>query len=242
MKGLKTIIITLLALVAAIMPMRVDARRLNDVVLNRPYTDMRRWHLGFSVGIHLQDITFVHNGYVTEDGQTWFMDQPSYSPGFCVNGLLDFRLSNYFNLRFSPGMYFGDRNIKMLDTTNGIEASQHLKSTYVVLPIDIKYSAMRYRNSRPYLTAGVMPAFDVSKKNSDYLKLKPLDVYLTFGLGCDFYLPYFKFIPEIKFCIGLTDIIDQNRPDLVDDPTKIHITRSLSKATSKMFVLTFYFE
>ena len=64
-----------------------DAARLNDKVLNRPYADMRKWHLGFSVGTHTQDLSFSHNGFVTENGETWFMEQPAFSPGFNVTGL-----------------------------------------------------------------------------------------------------------------------------------------------------------
>ena len=220
----------------------ISAQPRNDVMMNRPYSDMRLWHMGFSVGTHMQDISFVHNGLLTDDGETWFMEQPSYSPGFCVNGLINFRLSNYFSLRITPGMYFGNKEIKMIDVKNGGERSQNNKSTYVVLPVDIKYSAMRYHNVRPYLTAGIMPAFDVSKKRSEYLELKNFDSYVSVGLGCDFYLPFFKLSPELKFCFGLSDIIEHKRPDLVDDPDKMKITRSLKKATSKMIVLTFYFE
>ena len=242
MTRLAHILFVTIALIAFALPQQAGARRLNDKLLNRPYSDMRRWHLGFSVGVHAQDLSFTHNGYVTSDGRTWFMEQPSFSPGFCVNGLVNFRLNDYFSLRFTPGMYFGNRNITMLDTTLGEEASQNIKSAYVVLPVDVKYAAMRYRNVRPYLVGGVMPAFDVGKKTSDYLKLKPVDMYLTVGFGCDFYLPYFKFIPEVKFCIGLGDVIEHDRPDLSEEPQKLDITRSITKATSKMIVLTFYFE
>ena len=87
-----------------------------------------------------------------------------------------------------------------------------------------------------------MPAFDVNKKGSDFLQLNTFDCYLSIALGCDFYLPYFKLIPELKFCFGLTDVLNHDRPDLVDDPMKLKFTQSLKKATSKMIVLTFYFE
>ncbi len=238
MKCLRYILLSLMAVAAV----AAAGQNLNDKLMNRPYADLRKWHLGFSVGIHTQDISFTHNGFVSENGNEWRMDQPSFSPGFCVNGLIDYRLSTYFSLRFTPGMYFGNRDIKMLDTATGETASQNIKSAYVVLPVDLKCAGMRYRNSRPFLTAGVMPAFDVAKKTSDYLKLKSGDIYLTVGLGCDFYLPYFKFNPEIKFCFGLTDLLVHDRPDLVDEPAKFNITRSLSKAVSRMVVLTFYFE
>ncbi len=242
MKHVAASIILLLSVVGLSVPQHAEAQRFNDKLQNRPYADLRRWHLGFSVGLHVQDVSFSHNGFVTEGGETWFMEQPSFSPGFCVNGLVDLRLNRYFNLRFTPGMYFGNRDIKMVDTTNGGTASQNIKSAYVVMPLDLKFSAERFRNCRPYVTGGVMPAFDVSKKRSDYLKFNSTDCYLTVGFGCDFYLPYFKFIPEVKFCFGLSDIIKHDRPDLADEPDVLKITQSLKKATSQMVVFTFYFE
>ncbi len=221
----------------------MSAKSFNDKVLNRPYADLRRWHLGFSVGLHTQDLKFTHNGIATEDGQTWYMEEPSFSPGFCVNGLFDLRLNEWFSLRLSPGMYFGNRDIRMIDDTGeGGEERLNLKSAYVVAPIDLKFASKRYRNARPYGVVGVMPAFDVSKKRNEALKLKSTDCYLSIGFGCDFYLPYFKLNPEIKFCIGLTDVLQHDRPDLADDPQKLKFTNALKKATSKMIVLTFYFE
>ncbi len=230
------------ALVLSAIANDADAQPRTDVWLNRPYSDMRPWHMGFSVGTHVQDLTFTNNGAITVNGETWFVEQPSFSPGFCINGLFNLRLSNFFSLRLTPGMYFGNKVVKMLDTTHGASLSQDIKSTYVVVPLDIKYSALRYHNLRPYLTAGVMPAFDVSKKRSEYLKLKTSDFYISVGVGCDFYLPFFKLSPELKFCFGLSDVIEHNRPDLIDDPERMKITTSLKKATSQMVVLTFYFE
>lgn len=236
----KIFAIALVAVAVAAVPVR--ARDFNDKLMNRPYADLKRWHLGFSVGMHTQDIKFVHNGFVTDNGETWFMEQPSFQPGFCVNGLFDLRLNSYFNVRITPGMYFGNRDIRFIDTTTGATERQNLKSAYVVMPVDLKYSSVRLRNIRPYMTTGIMPAFDVSKKSSDFLRLKSTDMYWTVGFGCDIYLPYFKLIPELKFCLGLTDVIQHDRPDLADDPGKLKFTQSLKKATSKMIVLTFYFE
>ena len=82
MKRVKFILLTLLSLSALV----ARADRLNDKIQNRPYADLRPWHLGFSVGLHTQDLTFAHNGFVTEAGETGFMEQPSVSPGCCVTG------------------------------------------------------------------------------------------------------------------------------------------------------------
>lgn len=218
------------------------ADRLNDKLMNRPYSDNRRWHLGFSVGLNTMDYSFHHNGFVTEQGQTWFMEQPDFSPGFCVNGLFSLRLNTYFSLRVTPGMYFGNRVVKFLDTTSGQQEKQDLKSAYIVLPVDLKFASQRMRNIRPYMVAGVMPTFDVMKKKTDFLRTKSTDFMISVGFGCDLYLPYFKLIPELKFCFGLSDVIDHNRTDLVDDPLRTGVSNSVKRATSKMVVLSFYFE
>ena len=218
------------------------ARTFNDKVLNRPYADMRRWHLGFSVGAYVGDLALTHNGFVTESGEQWRIEQPGYQPGFCVNGLFDLRLNNYFSVRTSPGMYFGSFDIHMRELGTGATERQNIKSVYVVLPIEVKYAAMRWRNARPYLTGGFMPAFDVGKKRSDFLQLKSTNIFLTCGFGFDFYLPYFKLIAEAKFAFGLSDILQHDRPDLADNPDKFKFTQSISRASTKMVILTFYFE
>lgn len=215
---------------------------LNDKLMNRPYADMRRWHLGFSVGLHTQSLAFTHNGFTTPAGENWYVEQPAFQPGFNVSGLFDLRLNDWFNVRFSPGLAFGNREFRMREEHSADELKQNLKSAYLLFPFDLKYSALRYRNARPYLTAGFMPAVNLTRKNGEYLQLKPTDFMLTVGFGCDFYLPYFKFIPEVKFCFGLTDALNHDRPDLTDDPDRLKITQSLKKATSSMVIFTFYFE
>ncbi len=227
--------------VCILSPVTAQAK-FNDKVLNRPYADFKRWHLGFSIGMSLQDLKFTHNGYVTPEGQQWFVETPSFSPGINVQVLADLRLHQYFNLRFSPGMSFNFSNVEMREYNSGVTHRQSMKNVYILLPLDLKISGDRLHNSRPYVTTGIMGAFDVSKKSSDYLQFTSTDVYLTVGLGCDFYLPFFKFNPEIKFCFGLSDILKHDRPDLDDDPEMFKITQSLKKVRSNMFMITFYFE
>lgn len=232
----------LLVLVIAVAATVTASAKPGDKLDNRPYADLKRWHLGFSVGAHVQDLSFTHNGFVTPEGERWVAEVPGFSPGFCVNVLADLRLHKYLNLRFSPGMYFGSKNVTMIDYNNDTHATQDVKSAYVVTPLDLKISGDRMRNARPYVTLGAMATFDVSKKRSEALMFNTADTYLCVGLGVDFYLPFFKLNPEIKFCFGLTDILKHDRPDLVDDPQTFKMTQSLSKVKSNMVVLSFYFE
>ena len=62
------------------------------------------------------------------------------------------------------------------------------------------------------------------------------------GLGCDFYLPFFKLIPELKFSFGLGNLLNKKRTDLADDNTDIIYTRSVNRITPNMVSLVLYFE
>ena len=222
----------------------------NDMILNRPYADTKLIHLGFSVGMNFQNLAITNNGFVTDGGEEWYADIPSHSPGFSVNVLADYRIAEHFNLRVSPGLYFGNKVVRYLNHRGNPEwaeqslykQSQNIKSTYIVVPIDLKMSAKRYHNMRPYFTGGIMYAHDLSKDRSEQLKLKDADVMLTVGMGCDFYMPFFKLCPEVKFCFGLNNLIDKKRPDLEDSPGEMRFTQSVSKIKSNMVVVTFFFE
>ena len=239
---LRTLFAAIIAVAALIVCAPPAYSKPGDKVLNRPYADLKRWHLGFSVGAHVQDLSFTHNGYVTPEGERWVAEVPDFSPGFCVNVLADLRLHRYFNLRFSPGMYFGSKAVEMIDYNSDQRNRQDVKSAYVTIPLDLKISGDRMRNVRPYVTTGVMGTFDVSKKRSEALMFSSTDFYLCVGMGVDLYLPFFKLNPEIKFCFGLTDILKHDRPDLTDDPATFKMTQSLEKVKSNMVVISFYFE
>ena len=223
----------------------------NDMILNRPYADTKRIHLGFSVGMNFQNLAITNNGHVTDDDEEWYADVPAHSPGFSVNVLADYRIAEHFNLRVSPGLYFGNKVVRFLNHRGNPESldqthykqSQNVKSTYIVVPLDLKMSAKRYHNMRPYFTTGVMYAGDLAKDRSEQYKLKNSDVMFTMGMGCDFYMPFFKLCPEVKFCFGLKNLLERNRPDLAEDDADVYrFTESVNKITSNMVVVTFFFE
>ena len=214
-------------------------------VQNRPYIDMRRWHYGFLFGLHMQDLEFINNGYVhtLEDGteEAWFTDVATYNPGFSVGVLGEWYLTQHLALRVIPTMHFGDKMVRFREQKSGKEEKQNIKSTYLSVPINVKYAAQRFNNYRPYVVAGLSPMIDLTVKKQKALLTKRFDLALELGMGCDFYLPFFKFIPEIKFCFGLTDLLVKDRSDLIDK-NLLKYTESLEGASSRMVVLTFYFE
>ena len=69
-----------------------------------------------------------------------------------------------------------------------------------------------------------------------------MDTFVEIGMGCDFYLPFFKLIPELKFCYSLRDALDHGHADELMDVNKRLYTNAVTSGHSKMIVLTFYFE
>ena len=153
----------------------------------------------------------------------------------------EWRLNKHFSLRVSPTLHFGQKHITFHEQLSGRDSTQNIKSTYVSVPVDVKFSAPRWNNFRPYLIAGASPTVDLTTRKHAALMMKPFDCYLELGMGCDIYLPFFKLIPELKFCIGLADILKKNRSDLIDN-TLEKFTHSLDGAQSKLIVFTLYFE
>ncbi|MDH6305603.1 hypothetical protein M2459_002070 [Parabacteroides sp. PF5-5] len=212
-----------------------------EKVKNQPYADLKLFHLGFHVGMHTQDLILSNTGVTSAAGGTWFAEIPNYSPGFSVGIIGDMFLSPYFNLRFIPSLNFGDKKFIFREHETGEEYTTTVRSNYLTFPVELKYSSFRLNNYRPYLTGGVYGAIDLGRKKGEAILLKGMDYGLSFGIGCDIYLPYFKLCPELKFCFGLKNLLETDRPDLTQ-PELIMYTDALSKATSRMIVLTFNFE
>jgi hypothetical protein len=111
----------------------------------------------------------------------------------------------------------------------------------VDFPVYLKYRAKRINNYRPYVLLGGGLQYQVGRQKGEALLLKPVDVSIEFGVGCDFYLPYFKFAPELKFCLGMFDVLEKDRHDLLIESDRKY-TDALLRLTSRVLVLTFNFE
>ncbi len=210
-------------------------------VQNKPYIDFRRLHYGFFIGVHAQDMEFANNGFVTENGETWYADIANYNPGFSVGVLADLRLNTYMSLRAIPTMHFGQNTVRFREQNSGETSKQSLKTTYIAVPVHVKFAAERFNNYRPYVTAGVSPMWNLTVKKQQQLLLKKFDFMIEVGFGCDFYLPFFKLIPELKFSFSPLDVLKKERNDLLD-ANYLKFTQSVDGVTSKMITLSLYFE
>jgi hypothetical protein len=89
---------------------------------------------------------------------------------------------------------------------------------------------------------GLNPMLNLNSKSNDYLRLKKYDTFMEIGAGCDFYLPFFKLRPELKFLFSLMNTLDDKHANHLENKSMLPYTNSVKEARSKMIVLTFYFE
>ncbi|MBQ7162422.1 MAG: PorT family protein [Bacteroidales bacterium] len=206
------------------------------------YEDMRPYHFGFFVGLHTQDFQIEHTGAVDENGATWYGSVPSYSPGFSVGVLGDYRLRDNLSLRLSPTIHFGSKTMALVSDQPDCEiVTANIRSNYIMLPLNLRYRGARTDNYRPYLLTGVSLGIDAGRRKKKEIQLKELNTYWEIGVGCDFYTPYFRFVPELKLCLGLSDIFEHNRNE-ESDAAFVHYTNAFEKISSRLIVLSFQFE
>lgn len=218
-------------------------------------------HFGFSLGVSMLDFGIVSYNPIGENPDFVPGDWPSdpmqinsssivrsdlesLVPGFTVGIVSNLRLHKDFDLRFLPGMSFGERkltyNIPVYDINAGIEPMRFIsiKSTYIDFPVLIKYKARRINNDRPYVIFGSAYRQDISKTaQDDLVKLKNGGFYAEVGGGWDHYFPFFRFSVEAKFSIGLTDQLGA-----LPQQQRLFYAQSIKSMRSNIFTLLFHFE
>jgi hypothetical protein len=206
------------------------------------YEDLRPYHFGFLIGLHSQDLVFSHTGMADNDGKTWYASVPSYTPGFTVGVIGDLRIADFLSLRLTPEIHFGSKRVNLISDEAGALATNYpIRSNYIMLPLNLRYRGARSGNYRPYLMGGISAGVDMGRDKNVPILLSPINTYLELGLGCDFYLPFFKLVPELKFCLGMGDIMVHDRKDQGSE-VFLKYTNAVDQITSRLLVFSLQFE
>ena len=176
--------------------------------------DKQKIHFGYYLG--LNQYNFKIDYKQNPEYSTQMIDQ------FGLNiGLIgDLRISEYLNLRFEPGLHTNKGSIKFNERFGFNQESDTLrsvKSTYIHLPVLLKFSSKRIDNFRPYILGGISSSFNLSSNENspednknNVFRLKTFNLYYELGFGIDFYFQYFKFSPSIR---GLFSLKNELVPD-----------------------------
>ena len=187
------------------------AQRYN-VPLNLPNYDNKPIHFGFLIGLNTLDFKLTPVSNVEDE---LFVIQSQNQKGFNLGVVSNMRLGNNLDFRFIPTLSLAERRIfyTLNDNTVLTDENKKIESTFIEFPVSIKYKSSRYNNGRAYIMTGLKYSLDLaSQRNIDdegleIVKIKKDDFLYEIGLGLDFYLPYFKFSPELKANFGLTNLV-----------------------------------
>ncbi len=210
--------------------------------MNRSWYDEKMLHFGFSIGFNTMDFNITPSQYYLET-DSLYPEVTRLNPGINIQIVTDLHPSRYIDIRFLPGVSFGQRNVRYYKEQVIYNQQQRVESSFMEFPLLIKYKGDRLNNVRPYVVGGLNYRYDLAgKKEFDeerpvYIRLKRSDLYFETGAGLDFYLPYFKLSVEIKMSNGLRNI-------LVDDaaPGHLQFRNAIEKMRSQIWILAFHFE
>ena len=217
----------------------IYSQKNNAKISNLQNFDQKKLHFGYYVGVN--NYNYKLDYILNPEKKTLISDQTGINVGL----IGDLKLKKNLNLRFEPGLYANKSDIVFYDRKNFTKNSDTLrsiKSTYVHLPLLIKYSAKRYNNLKPYVLAGLSTSFNLSSNqnrpednNNDVFRLKTNTFYYELGFGIDFYLQYFKFSPSIR---GVFSLKNELVPDL--DPNSPW-TGNIDKMSARAIFINFSF-
>ncbi len=209
------------------------------VTINKPLLDYKPVHWGFTFGVSSSNYTIYKNSdFYKADSIDVLGIESSPVPGFFLGPIFNIRLGRFFDLRFLINISFTQRNLNYYLSSNKTPVIIKIPSSYIEMPVLIKYKGQRIGNFRPYIIFGGSAKYDLASTrklniNEPYLKVSPFDYYLELGPGFDFYFPYFKFSIELKYSSGFSNLLEiQNNPYSVP----------IEALRSNAFMLSFHFE
>lgn len=209
--------------------------------MNLPKLDNQVAHFGYSLGLNRMDFVIRPSDLFLPSFDTVYAVEVGRFVGFNINMIANLRLAEYLDLRFLPGLIFGQRNLEYKYIKNG-EYRRHsmmLESTFLDFPLCLKYRAARINNWRPFIIGGTSARIDLAAQRKvdpserPKIRLKPFDTYYEFGVGADFFLEYFMFGIELKSSWGLFNMV------VYDDS---QYSEYYKKLNSHMLILSFHFE
>lgn len=234
----------LFSLTLLVCSMSIQAQFRESIFSKNPVIHLETWqqqplYFGFFLGLNSYDFKFDYKS-VVEDIQV------QKSTGFNVGLVADLRVQEYINLRFEPGLYYTKRILNYPETyfSNITLASKpsdkirEVNSTYIHLPLLLKFSALRTGNIRPYVLGGVSTTLNLSsnsKSKDDNLeqrfRVKAWSPNYELGFGIDVFSEYFIFSPSIRGVFGLKDELIQD-----NDPNSPWTSNIASMKTRGLFI------
>ena len=181
---------------------------------NLPTFDEKKLRYGFYLGVNQNDFKLnLKNSSIPNANITV---EPT--AGFNVGLIADVRLHKNLNLRLEPGLVSNSKNIYFNHLTTKQDSVREIGSTYLHVPLLLKFSTDRYKNIRPYILGGVSYDYNFSSNEANQddnsagqFRMKTHNFMYEVGLGVDIYLYFFKFSPSIRGVFAINNEIKYDK-------------------------------
>lgn len=183
-------------------------------IINKENFDKQRVHWGYYLGMNSIDFKFDYKE-VTQDIEV------NSGMGFNVGLIGNLRLNEYLDLRFEPGLVIAQRDLTFPNIEDPVDRLREVRSTYIHLPLLMKFSSKRTGNIKPYVLGGLSTSLnlgsnqDIQEDNeNNRFRMTKWSNFYEVGFGIDIYFEYFKFSPSIRGVFSTRDeLIRDNDPN-----------------------------
>ena len=209
----------------------------NDKILNNENIDKAKWSWGYFLGFNSYDFNFDYKQNL-KDIQT------VKTLGFSVGLVGNMRINDYMDLRLEPGLFISKRDLYYSETYfdglsfNGSDLIREVRSTYIHIPLLMKFSTKRVNNIKPFVVGGFSTAINLSSNQDNpddnsngQFRTKSSVVFYELGAGIDIYLPWFKFTPSVRGIFAINDELVKDK-----DPDSPWTSNIVSMKTRGLFI------
>lgn len=220
------------------LPFLVNAQKFGS---NQNFLDFsgKRYYFGITLGINNSDYRLYRsNSFIANDSIR--SAESLKGPGFNLGIVTNYKINDYFDLRFLPTLSFAERNIRY-EVPRNIKPpyTRKVESVFFELPVHLRYTSHPYKDIRLFVIAGMKYSIDVAsnsrvRQQASLVKISPTDFAAEFGVGLQIFFPYFIFSPELKISRGISNILIYDQA--------LRESSVLEKVLSQGFTLSFHFE
>lgn len=226
---------TILAILLLLGTQQAAAQRF---ILNMPEHDQKPYYFGITFGLNFSQYRIRYTESFAQT-DTFKRIQSDFSTGFNLGLMANLRLNKRIDVRTIPSLSFAEKKLMYTYPFTDSAVNKSIESIYLHLPLQLKFKSDRIHNFRFYGMLGGKLDYDLaanarSRRNDEFLKVKPLDAGYEIGVGFEFYNANFIFSPEIKLSQGLMNQIYNDK--------NLQLTNSIQGINTRMIVISIHLE
>ena len=215
---------------------------------NYNYLDFQRkpYYFGMSFGYNSSGYRVNHSRQFVANDSINIVEGDN-GPGINLQMIANLKIGDYFDFRILPGFAFAERRLVYTSTplaqSLGASATytRKVESVFAEIPFQLRFKSAPYKDKRMYVMAGAKYSYDVEtgarirkEKAAALVQISPHDFQIEYGVGMQFFMPFFIFSPEIKVSQGIGNI-HIFKANLNDSSV-------LETVKSRIFTISFHFE